>query len=1019
MNLLLEGAAFGLVFLLVRFLFSDPIRGQATNVIKVVFTGRILWLLLTAPVDNGEGVILPAWKLILDLVGSIDPVTFWTFILIGSAVRFAGVMASMYRWQLVLKGQGIELPFWHIFGAFLIGRVIGFFLPSTAGLDAYKLYDASRFSGRTVEVTAGTALEKVLGVTGIFLTYLVALPMGMSIFGDNAVQVALITVPMALGVIGALLAILWFPGLVQWVIENTPIPAKDQIHGLVMRLSNSAAAYRDKKGLVLLLLLLSFLLHFSTAVMYYFMALAVGAEGSGLFWPIVFGSSIQIFATVIGPTIGGMGVREAAQVLTIGALVGPIVAGVSATLGFWVGEVPTLFGVFFWLARGKDYTPAYCRVNGKQVDYEEAAKEAVSLGMEDIEADAEETGAPVAGAAVPQPQRAVMAAGFGLGAGVLAGIVIGLTEAFVIGAGGFGEDSQVLWFGPLVYSLILGGLGAVGGAVLSVLPMREDEVRSWVPALGLTATLIPFGLMITIFRLRRDVYLEQMPPIPVLLGVLVAAGVLAILLLTVGRRFFGSGVGSISRPVPAVGLLIVVMGLGALLGPSESKELPPVRAEVPGHLQDKPNVVLVVVDTLRADYLGAYGDPRGLSPNIDAVAEEGAVWEAFGQSSWTKPSVATILTSLYASSHGAMSKPSVLPDVTTLADALQEHGYTTAGFVSNINLAPSFNFQQGFDEYTYYAPDYLFGAEESSSKLVIYSILRVVNFKLFKDRYVNQYYQDSRTVNGDALPWIERHKDDRFFTLLHYMDPHDPYFTHPYDGKGIARVENQNPPAEQAAEMKELYAGEIQYMDESFGHLVQTLKDNGIYKNTLLILTADHGEEFQEHGGWWHGTTLYNEQIAVPLVTKFPAGTYISGRPSGIARLLDVSPTILAATGASVPDEWQGADLAEGIPGARVAFAEEDHEGNILTAVRKGATKLIRAQPDNPRGLPEVELFDIEGDPLETRNLAEERAVEIADLDQAAIAISTGASDEAVEGAGDVEMDEATRQRLRALGYIE
>ncbi|MDG2303120.1 MAG: sulfatase-like hydrolase/transferase [Candidatus Binatia bacterium] len=1018
MNLLFEGAVFGLAFLLVRFVFSGSLRASAANFLKVAFTGRILWLLLTAPVADGAGEVVPAYKLIVDLVGSIDPVTFWTFILIGSAVRFGGVMASMYRWQLVLRGQGIELPFWHIFGAFLIGRVIGFFLPSTAGLDAYKLYDASRFSGRTVEVTAATALEKVLGVTGIFMTFLVALPMGMSIFGDNAMSVALITVPVALGIISALLAILWFPGLVQWVIENTPIPAKDRIQGLVMRLSNSAAAYRDKKGLVLLLLLLSFLLHFSTAVMYYFMALAVGAAGEALFWPIVFGSAIQIFATVIGPTIGGMGVREAAQVLTIGALVGPIVAGVSATLGFWVGEVPTLFGVFFWLARGKGYTPAYCRVDGKQVDYEEAAKQAVSLGMEDLEAETDDAAAAV-GAPIPQPQRLLASAGAGLGAGVLAGIVIGLTEAFVIGAGGFGEDSQVLWFGPLVYALLLGGLGAVGGAVLSVLPMRIDEVRSWVPALGLTATLIPFGLMIAIFRLRRDVYLEQMPPVPVLLGVLGGAAVLVILLLTVGRRFFGSPAGAIARPLPAVGLLVVVMGLGALLGPAESPVQPPVRAEIPAHLQDKPNVVLVIVDTLRADHLGSYGDPRGLSPNIDAVAADGATWEAFGQSSWTKPSVATILTSLYASSHGAMSKPSVLPDVTTLADAMQEQGYTTSGFVSNINLAPSFNFQQGFDEYTYFAPDYLFGAEESSSKLVIYSILRVVNFKLFKDRWVEQYYQDSRTVNEDALPWIERHKDDRFFTLLHYMDPHDPYFTHPYDGKGIARVENQNPPAEDAAEMKELYAGEISYMDESFGHLVEQLKSLDLYGNTLIILTADHGEEFQEHGGWWHGTTLYNEQIAVPLITKFPAGTYLSGRPSGVARLLDVSPTILSAAGAPLPDEWQGADLSEGIPSARVAFAEEDHEGNIITAVRKGPTKLIRSQAGNPRGLPEVELFDVEGDPAEQRNLAADHEVEIADLDKEIIAISTGATDDAVETGGDVEMDDATRDRLRALGYIE
>jgi len=284
---------------------------------------------------------------------------------------------------------------------------------------------------------------------------------------------------------------------------------------------------------------------------------------------------------------------------------------------------------------------------------------------------------------------------------------------------------------------------------------------------------------------------------------------------------------------------------------------------------------------------------------------------------------------------------------------------------------------------------------------------------------VGQYYQDSQTVNDAALPWIERHRNDRFFALLHYMDPHDPYFTHPYDGHGIARVENQHPPAELAVEMKELYAGEIAHMDESFGALVKKLRELGLYDDTLIVLTADHGEEFQEHGGWWHGTTLYNEQIAVPLITKFPRGVSMPSRPSGIARLLDVAPTILSASGATKPEAWQGADLAAGIPDVRAAFAEEDHEGNIITAVRKGSIKLIRAQPDNPRGLPEVELFDVEGDPGEQRNLAAEREAEIADLDQEILAISTGASEEAVASAGDVDMDDATRERLRALGYIE
>ena len=105
------------------------------------------------PVDDGTGTRVPAWDLILQQLAQIDAATFWTFAAIGAVVRFSGVLASMYRWFLVLRGQLIEMPFRHILGAFLIGRAIGFFLPSTAGLDGYKLYDAARFSGRTVEVT--------------------------------------------------------------------------------------------------------------------------------------------------------------------------------------------------------------------------------------------------------------------------------------------------------------------------------------------------------------------------------------------------------------------------------------------------------------------------------------------------------------------------------------------------------------------------------------------------------------------------------------------------------------------------------------------------------------------------------------------------------------------------------------------------------------------------------------------------------------------------------------------------
>ncbi|MCS5636682.1 MAG: lysylphosphatidylglycerol synthase domain-containing protein, partial [Myxococcota bacterium] len=609
MTILLEILGVAIAALLVGRMTTDPWRGRLFNLIKVFLTVEMVRWLLIMPFDDGTGTRAPAWQLILDQVNSIDASVFWTFAATGALIRFLGVLASMYRWQLVLRGQRIELPFTHILGAFLIGRAIGFFLPSTAGLDGYKLYDAARLSGRTVEVTAGTVLEKVLGLTGIFLTYLIALPFGMTIFGENAVLIASITVPMALGVISILLAILWFPGLVQWAIENVPLPAKARIQGVVSRISQATAAYRDKKRLVLTMLLMSFFVHFFTAAMYFFMAIAVGASVELAFWPVVFGSSIQIFATVIGPTIGGIGIREAAQVLTLGSLLGLGVAAISATLGFWVGEVPTLFGFVYWFIRGKDYRPAYCRVDGQQVDYEESARQAVELETrEDVQRREAEAGG--GDPPLPQPTRLFAAMGAGLGAGVLAGIVIGVAEAFVIARGGFGAEAQVLWYGPLAYAAVLGGLAALGGAVLSVLPMQRQEIREWVPSLGLTATLIPFGLAILIFRLRRDVYLEQMPPIPVLLGILAGAGVLALVFLTLGRRFFGSRAGSIARPGPALGILAAVMAIGAI---GASSVGPPALAsgagQIPPALTQRPNVILVMVDTLRADHLSCYGGP--------------------------------------------------------------------------------------------------------------------------------------------------------------------------------------------------------------------------------------------------------------------------------------------------------------------------------------------------------------------------------------------------------------------------
>jgi arylsulfatase A-like enzyme/uncharacterized membrane protein YbhN (UPF0104 family) len=1022
LKILVEILAVAVLALLVARTAREPWRGRGLNLLKAWITVRAFWLLFMHPVAMQDGSHVVAWRLILDQLAQIDAATFWTWVAAATGIKIVGILASMRRWILLLRGQGIELPFRHIFGSFLIGRFIGTFLPSTAGLDGYLLYDASRFSGRTVEVTATKALEKVLGFSGIFLTFLVSLPFGISIFGDNAATVAAITLPLALALIGGLLLVLWFPGVVEWGLRTVPIPGKARLEGIVMRLAHAAAAYRHQKLLVLQALFLSWVVHFTTAAMYFFTALAIGAVAAD-FWQVTFASSIQIFLTVISPfTIAGEGIREAAQYMLLRNQIGAAAAIVSAALGFWAAEAPTLLGGFFWWARGKDYRPEYCRVNGEQVDFAEAARNAVSL-----ESDEERAArADVQAAPLPSfPSRLASSAGVGLGAGVLSGLLIGLIESWVIAQGGFAGEAQVLWYGPLAYAALLGALGAVGGAVLAVLPMDLEEIRGWTPSLAMLAMLVPFGLVITLFRVRRDVYLEQMPPLPVLGGILAAFGVLALLLFLVAPRLFRGRAGLVFTPPVALGLLGLVLGLGALAargaaGADGDGGAPPA---IPAQLSQRPNLILIMVDTLRADHLSCYGADVA-TPNICSLVEQGGtLYDGFAHASWTKPSTATLLTSLVPSTHKTMSKPAVLGDDADLvSEVVSGAGYATGGIVSNINLTPSFGFDQGFDEFHYLGPDYLAGALESSSKLILYQIARKVWFKVRPGLRFGDFYQDSAVVNDTAFDWLERHRDARFFLFLHYMDPHDPYFAHPYDGTGVARVSLAHPPPEQAEELRALYKGEIEYLDRNVGELFARLKALGLWDDAVIVLTADHGEEFHEHGGWWHGLTLYDEQIHVPLLVKWPAGQAgAPARGTGLARHIDVAPTLAALAGAEPAPAMQGVDLRSAFPERlekdRLHLAEEDHEGNVVRALRTETWKYIEANEGNPRGLPTRELFDVAADPGETRNQAESQRELAARFEADAAAAQQYAETGGLEGQ-ERAVSKAECERLAVLGYM-
>jgi arylsulfatase A-like enzyme len=705
-------------------------------------------------------------------------------------------------------------------------------------------------------------------------------------------------------------------------------------------------------------------------------------------------------------------------------MIGPAAAVASAALGFWAAEALTLVGGVIWWTRGADYQPAFCRVHGVQVDYAAAAQAAQGLVAP---REAPGVGPRPAGHAPAYVARARSAAGYGLGAGIVGGLVLALGEVWAIAQQGLGADAQVLWYGPATYAALFGALCALGGVVLAVLPMDEAESRGWTPSLALLFSWVPVGLAITVFRLRRDVFLEQLPPLPVLAAVGGSFALLALLLFFAGPRIFRGALGRLFTPPLAIALAILAVG-GGWLAASELARPPahPASAAPSAALADRPNLILVMVDTLRADHLSCYGGSHTPTPNLCRIATDGGtIFDGFAHASWTKPSAASLLTSLLPSSHQTMAKAAALPgEAETLAEALQRAGYATGAFVSNTNLTDAFGFAQGFDEYHFLGPDYLFGAAESSSKLVLYQIFRRAYFALVPGLRFGDFYQDSGVVNRHAFDFLDRNAQSRFFLFLHYMDPHDPYFAHPYDGSGVARAAGDPSPAE-AERMHALYVGEIAYLDANFGALIEKLETLGLWDDAVIALVADHGEEFQEHGGYWHGLTLYDEQIRVPLLLKWRknapgAPPDARGEP---ARLIDVAPTLLRQAGAAVPPAMQGIDLTT-LPAARrppdqLVFAEENHEGNVLRAVRTRRWKWIEANAGNPRGLPERELFEVEVDPRERHNVAAREPGTAAEMARQAAELEAAARAQQVGVAEAAKITAEECEQLKQLGYVE
>jgi arylsulfatase A-like enzyme/Tfp pilus assembly protein PilF len=398
----------------------------------------------------------------------------------------------------------------------------------------------------------------------------------------------------------------------------------------------------------------------------------------------------------------------------------------------------------------------------------------------------------------------------------------------------------------------------------------------------------------------------------------------------------------------------------------------------------KYNVVLITLDTIRADRLACYGFQGIRTPFIDRMASRGLRYErCFSQTPLTLPSHTTILSGTFPPFHSVRDNGGyIVPaKLDTLAEQYKARGYGTAAFVAAYVLDSRWGLNQGFD---YYFDNFDLSRFE---KISLGSIQRPGN-----------------EVVDQALEWLADNKDRNFFTWIHLYDPHTPY--------------EPPPPFDQEYPGRP-YLGEIAFADSQIGRLWDFLEANGLLDSTFLVLAGDHGESLGQHEETTHGFFVYQEAIHVPLIIVTPFKR-LQGRtfPQAVT-LADITPTLLDMTGLPIPSEVQGRSL---VPGFFRPQGEEDelaysetyypryHFGwSELRAVQDRRYKLILA--------PELEFYDLDQDPGEKHNLAAERPVAVQDLRKRAEALIDQYGRNAHE-LDYAKMDEDTREKLAALGYV-
>jgi arylsulfatase A-like enzyme len=416
----------------------------------------------------------------------------------------------------------------------------------------------------------------------------------------------------------------------------------------------------------------------------------------------------------------------------------------------------------------------------------------------------------------------------------------------------------------------------------------------------------------------------------------------------------------------------------------------------------RPHILLVTLDTTRADHLGAYGYPRATSPSLDALAGEATLYtNARSTSSWTLPAHASLFTGRFPTSHGArydaggehaladsieapggIRARGLAPGQATLAEALGEAGYATAAVVAGPWLLRTFGLARGFEHY-------------DDSGIVDYA------------------GRTADDVTDAALRWLDDRDERPFFLFVNYFDAHFPYAPPPpFDRMFLPAGTAPDP--ERRAQFGALYDAEIRFVDRELGRLLRGLRERGEYERTLIVVTSDHGELLGEHDEWGHGRFLYEELVRVPLVVK-PAGpSRLGRREARPVQLLDLFPLLLESAGVRVPAGTQGGApprighplLAEVNP-----IASADPAGR-WRALWQGRDKLMQNDAAERR------LFDLENDPREQVDRAAREPAVGARMAEA-LERAFGTLPPPPPSPPATPIDPGTRDALERLGYLD